>query len=112
MKKEISVGQFVRYIGKNELGLVKRVNDSGDGYFVWYHLGGTASNSPMHILEPLTIQDVLKERFSNEYAKASLVERKLRMTEGGDISDLIDERHVRKEIFKHLQEIRHKEEDY
>ena len=29
-----------------ELGMVKRPNNTGDGYFCWYSLGDTAANTP------------------------------------------------------------------
>lgn len=37
-----------------EIGKVKRPNNTGDGYFCWYHTGETAANTPvtcMHKLE-------------------------------------------------------------
>lgn len=110
MKNKYYVGQFVRYKMKNELGLIGEVNESGAR--VWYHLGGTRSMSPLDIIEPLTINEVFELTFSNEYAKASLIERQLRLNEGSDVSDLIDERHIRREVFMSLQNTRHLEEDY
>lgn len=91
---KIKVGSFVRYKYKNELGLVKEVTERGAR--VWYHSGGTASMSPFDIIEVIDTAEAKYSKFSNEHNKASLFERRQRLIEGGDTSDLIDERDIRK----------------
>lgn len=99
----IKEGSFVVYTMKNELGLVKRITD--DGCFVWYHMGGTAAKSPFHIIEPIYPHQVLQNTFSNEYAKKSLIERRLRMLTGGDVSDLIDDDDIRRNLLFEFKKI-------
>ena len=82
-------GEFVRYTLKNELGLVGAIRDD-DTVYCWFHRGGTVAATPIHLIEHLTKQQVFSEKFSNEYAKLSLLERQRRLFEGGDVSDLID----------------------
>lgn len=43
----IEAGDFVVYTNgtSQQLGVVKGPNNSFDGYFTWYNLGGTASNT-------------------------------------------------------------------
>lgn len=36
-----------------ELGKVKRPNNTGDGYFCWYHSGETAANTPVVCMHKL-----------------------------------------------------------
>ena len=53
---EYEPGELFVYTNGNrwELGMVKRPNGRGDGYFCWYSRGDTASNTPvahMHKLE-------------------------------------------------------------
>lgn len=53
---EFEPGELFVYTNGNrwELGMVKRPNGRGDGYFCWYSRGDTASNTPvahMHKLE-------------------------------------------------------------
>ena len=91
--KNFKEGTFVRYTMKDELGLIKRVTE--DGCFVWYHMGGTAAKSPFHIIEPLTVRDIMHGLFSNEYAVPSLLERYIRFHTEGDTSDLIDDGDIR-----------------
>ena len=96
---KITSGSLVVYTAKNEIGLVKRVTNKGA--FVWYHMGGTASMTTFDIMEPISTFEALKRTFSNEYAKASLFERRIRLNdENGDVDDLIDERHIRESVNK------------
>lgn len=49
-------GELFVYVNGDrwELGMVKRPNNTGDGYFCWYSTGDTAANTPvdhMHKLE-------------------------------------------------------------
>ena len=37
-----------------EIGKVKRPNNTGDGYFCWYHSGDTAANTPTDKMHKLT----------------------------------------------------------
>lgn len=38
---------------KWELGMVKRPNNTGDGYFCWYSRGDTAANTPLRCMHKL-----------------------------------------------------------
>lgn len=91
----IKVGSFVRYKYKNELGVVKEVTEHGAR--VWYHSGGTSNMSPFHIIEVIDVTEAKHSKFSNDHQKASLFERRQRLIEGGDVSDLIDDKDIRKE---------------
>ena len=48
-------GELFVYVNGNrwELGVVKRENNSGDGYFCWYHRGDTAANTPVRCMHKL-----------------------------------------------------------
>lgn len=94
---------FVWYKEKNELGVVWTVSE--DTAWCWFHMGGTRAAIDLKRIETLSIWQVLKGEFSNNYAKASLMERHLRLYQGyGDITDLLDERHIRDEINTLIQE--------
>ena len=49
------VGELFVYTNGDrwELGVVKRENNSGDGYFCWYHRGDTAANTPTRCMHKL-----------------------------------------------------------
>lgn len=100
--KQILPGGFVRYKMKNELGLVGEMKFNGAR--CWYHSGGTRAMTPYDLIEPITLEEVLENTFSNEYAKASLIERSLRVQEGGDTSDLIDDPEIRPEVRQLIKE--------
>lgn len=53
---EYRQGELFVYVNGDrwELGMVKRPNNTGDGYFCWYSRGDTAANTPtdhMHKLD-------------------------------------------------------------
>lgn len=55
--KEMSREEFLIYVKSAEhaeLGEVKRENNDGSGYFVRYHMGDTAANTPKELLVPIT----------------------------------------------------------
>lgn len=93
---------FVRYKDKNELGVVGLISE--DVAWCWFHQGGTKAAIDLSKIETLSIWQVLKGDFSNNYAKKSLMERHLRLWQNyGDVSDLIDDTNVRIEIFALIQ---------
>ena len=94
----IKVGSFVRYKYKNELGVVKEVTEHGAR--VWYHSGGTTNMSPFHVIEVIDITEAVYSKFINDHQKASLFERRARLLKGGDVSDLIDDKDIRKEFLE------------
>lgn len=98
--RPLQVGDFVRYTIKKELGLVGEVTEHGAR--CWWHLGGTRAMCPYEILEVIATDEAITGKFSNQYAKASLIERKYRLQEGGDVSDLIDRDEIRTEILEAL----------
>ena len=52
---EFKAGELFVYVNGDrwELGMVKRENNSGDGYFCWYHRGDTAANTPTRCMHKL-----------------------------------------------------------
>ena len=101
LEKGYHIGAFVRYTCKNELGLIGLIQK--DFARCWFHMGGTRSGAPYDIIEPLALEEVLKEKFENEYAKASLIERFYRLHEGGDVTDLIDRDDIRQSVHDLLE---------
>lgn len=101
MSKQILPGTFVRYLPKNELGLVGEMKFSGAR--CWYHMGGTKATTPYNLIEPISDAEAIAETFSNECCKASLLERHRRLMEGGDVSDLIDDADIRSEVRQALK---------
>lgn len=102
MNRPLLPGTFVRYTPKNELGLIGEMRYIGAR--CWYHMGGTKATTPYDLIETITLEEVLTHTFSNEYCKASLIERSLRIQEGGDTSDLIDDSDIRSEVRQLLQQ--------
>ena len=94
-------GTFVRYLPKNELGLIGEMRYIGAR--CWYHMGGTKATTPYDLIEAITLEEALTHTFSNEYCKASLIERSLRIQEDGDTSDLIDDADIRSEVRQALK---------
>lgn len=49
-------GELFIYVNgdRYEIGKVKRPNNTGDGYFCWYHSGDTAANTPTDRMHKLT----------------------------------------------------------
>lgn len=81
-------GDFVRYNLKNELGLVGEVTE--EGARCWYHCGGTKALTPFELIDKITGLDAIFDDFSNNYARASLIERRELLLRGEDVSDMID----------------------
>lgn len=56
MSEHYSPGELFVYTNGDrwELGMVKRPNNTEDGYFCWYSRGDTAANTPMHYMHKLT----------------------------------------------------------
>ena len=52
---EYANGELFVYVNGDrwELGMVKRPNDDGDGYFCWYSTGDTAANTPTWCMHKL-----------------------------------------------------------
>ena len=48
-------GELFVYVNGDrwELGMVKRPNNTGDGYFCWYSTGDTAANTPTRCMHKL-----------------------------------------------------------
>lgn len=55
MSTEYKPGELFVYTNGDrwELGMVKRENNSRDGYFCWYHRGDTAANTPLWCMHKL-----------------------------------------------------------
>lgn len=55
MNQTLNPGQMVIYTNGDrvEFGIIKRPNNTGTGYFVYYHTGDTAANTPTHCLSPI-----------------------------------------------------------
>lgn len=56
-------GEYFIYVNgdKYELGKVKRPNNSGDGYFCWYHEGETCANTPVDCMHKLVNAYIIRE---------------------------------------------------
>ena len=107
MEYQFKEGELVVYQNevKKEIGLVKRVTEHG--CFVWYHLGGTTALTPFYVLKSIELYQMLKMTFDNDYVKSSLLERQLSMEDGRcDVTDLIDEHHVRNEVKALIKKIK------
>ena len=83
---------------KNELGLIKRCDDTG--CFVWYHTGGTAAKTHYRDME---LTDVSSNEYSSEYAVPSLFERYIRQQADRDVSDLIDSDDISDETKEYME---------
>lgn len=103
---KVKVGGFVRYKLKNELGLVGEITERSAR--VWYHMGGTRATTAFDLIEAIPVVEAQYSKFSNEYAKPSLFERRERLLKGGDISDLIDDKDIRPEIRQIFEAIKNK----
>lgn len=97
-------GDFVRYIANNELCLVGKVED--DNLRCWCHMGGTRALMKSNQVELLKIGEAMGSEFTNEHAKSSLAERALRLNEGKDVTDLIDEYDIRRDLILMLKKIK------
>ena len=55
MANEFKPNELFVYVNGSrwELGMVKRPNNSGDGYFCWYSRGDTAANTPLRCMRKL-----------------------------------------------------------
>lgn len=55
MSMEFRPGELFVYVNGDrwELGMVKRPNNTGDGYFCWYSRGDTAANTPLSHMHKL-----------------------------------------------------------
>ena len=53
--KKFEIGEYFIYVNgdRYELGKVKRPNNTGDGYFCYYHEGSTCSNTPTRVMHKL-----------------------------------------------------------
>lgn len=95
----VKKGDFIVYLNKKEIGVVKEVLQNWANVRAWWHMGGTASTISTDSIIVVDMFTVINNTFSNEYAKGSLMERRLRLVEQiGDTSDLIDDEDVRKSI--------------
>lgn len=92
----IKVRDFVIYKPKSELGLVGKVD--GDNLRCWFNIGGTKALVNVDLTEVISVEETMSTKFANEYAKLSLIERSFRLKEGGDVTDLIDDKDIRIEI--------------
>lgn len=79
MSTEYKPGELFVYTNGDrwELGMVKRENNTGDGYFCWYHRGDTAANTPVRCMHKLAnagwthieqMLDDLREKCAELYA--------------------------------------------
>lgn len=72
LKETYEPGELFVYINGDrwELGMVKRPNDSGTGYYCWYSRGDTAANTPFVYMHKLAnagfthIEGMLEDRYS------------------------------------------------
>lgn len=64
-------GEIFVYVNGDrfELGKVKRPNNTGDGYFCWYHEGQTAANTPVDCMHKLINRYIIRD---DGFGKAGL----------------------------------------
>lgn len=91
--KQLSIGSFVRYKHKNQLGVVGELRFSGAR--CWFYDTEMRSTAAYETIERISYEDVLNGTFSNEQHKASLIERHFRIHEGGDVASMIYEKDIR-----------------
>ncbi len=70
-----SVGDFVLYLMKNELGLIGEVIDENN-LKCWWHTGGTRATISTDMVETVDINTINIRTFSNQYAINSLMKRR------------------------------------
>ena len=92
-------GDFVEYKGK-ELGVVKS-QPSPNSVRAYYSLGGTTALTSIYDIKKVSTERAKNKIYKNERVKESLFERRHRLLKGdGDVDDLIDERHIRPNVFE------------
>ena len=62
-KEKFENGEYFIYVNgdRYELGKVKRPNNSGTGYFCWYHEGDTCASTPVDKMHKLVNAYVIAE---------------------------------------------------
>lgn len=94
----VKKGDFIVYLNKKEMGVVKEVL-SDNKVRAWWHMGGTAATISTDQIITIDLFTAINNTFANDYAKGSLMERRLRLVEQiGDTSDLIDDEDVRHSV--------------
>lgn len=94
----VKKGDFIVYLNKKEMGVVKEVL-ADNKVRAWWHMGGTAATISTDQIITIDLFTVINNTFANDYAKGSLMERRLRLVEQiGDTSDLIDDEDVRHSV--------------
>lgn len=99
-EKRLMSGSLVSFIGKNKLGVISELTFIGAK--CWFQSNNEKQSAPYELLIPLSVEEATKITFINDYAKASLIERHLRIKEDREIPDLITYRDVREEVKKLL----------
>lgn len=66
--KKFDEGELFVYINGDtaEIGKVKRMNNTGDGYFCYYSLGDTAANTPVNCMYKLANAYAIKTGLGGE----------------------------------------------
>lgn len=77
MQSILTAGDYIWYIEKNEIGVVKRVTD--DGCFAWFHSGDTASHIHNSKFEKMLPWNVAENAFgyTNSRDYKSLAKRRI-----------------------------------
>lgn len=98
---KIIKGDFIKYQNR-EVGVVKETVGCNQ-VRAWYNIGGTSALTSVSDIERIDIDEVINGDWQNIHAVPSLIERQKRVNEGRhDVTDLIDERHIREEVIKLL----------
>lgn len=74
MRETFEPGELFIYVNgsRYEIGKVKRVNNTGDGYFCWYHTSETAANTPVSCMHKLANAHVIDGESLGGFAGAEL----------------------------------------
>lgn len=95
---KVKNGDYIVYLAKKEIGVVKEILPDNK-VRAWWHMGGTAAIISTDQIISVDMFTVINNTFNNEYAKGSLMERRLRLVERiGDTTDLIDDVDVRESV--------------
>lgn len=100
--KSFEDGELFVYINgdKAEIGKVKRKNNTGDGYFCYYHDGETAANTPLECMYKIVNSYTIKATTLGGARQYSRIRYggKMNFEITDELAELVDEhRHYRTE---------------
>lgn len=100
-RPRFEIGQLVIFGPKNRVGVISELTFIGAK--CWFYSNNEKSSVPYELLLPISVNDTVEHKFENDYAKASLIERSLRVKEEEQIPEVIKQTDVRKEILELIE---------